>query len=971
MLPNEKLHLPAVGEAVTLTGTTASGDLFPTIRATDYTHDGRPGLPAAREITFEQGMNEAPEAQWVEISGQLRQVRASGNWLSLTIGTTTGEFPVSIPSVDRMTIPIGSFVHVKGVFSIWKEIPTAKTISGFYLFTPTLDQVQEYTPAANGTLTLVSQIQRLYADEARSARAVLLHGVVTFSHPDQRLFYLNDSTAGILVWLEDRSIRLPVAGESVAVIGQTSMGAFTATVHGSRISVEGTRPLPVPKSIDLELARTGAEDGQWVEMRGQLVQVEPHGDWLRLSLTSGAGDYAVNILHAATTDIPVGSFLVARGVCQSWVNEKGLIGGVFLNSPSLNQIEVTEPPLADPFLAHEVSIPNLKQFRTQSLRQQQVLVRGTVLFHEPGRSVVVENTGGVVRAMIQGKAPLRPGDRVEVVGVPGHEGNHSVLRGAVYRKTGSGEPPAPLSPSGGLILDPALDGRLVSVTGTLVNLLHRREDTRLLVQARDAVTEIVYQGELPESVSAAWEPGSLVNVVGLYTVESDDNDQPANFVLQLRQASDVVVRATRPWWTVRRALTGLALIAAFLGLGLVWVAALRRRVAKQTDVIRLQLEKEARLEARYGEIIANASDLIFTTDLEGRFTSFNPAGERLTGYALAAALKLTLHQLLATEDSGIASALLAVAQSPEQPHPARFEARVHTPDGRLVWLETSARIIREAGRPAGLLGIARDITDRKLAEEKHRELEQLNHQLAKAESLGRMASAVAHHFNNQLQAVTMGLEAAQGEAADIGMQSDSIATALLSARKAADMSKLMLTYLGHSHAVRETLDLSEVCVRALGQLRPLLPSQVTVDQLIPLPGPKLTANAKQIQQCFSNLVLNASESFNHSQGVVRVRITTVAVSEIPPIHRFPVDGQLRDCQHACLEVADTGCGIPPENIEKIFDPFFSSKFPGRGMGLAVTLSIVRTHDGAITVTSQAGRGSVFRVFLPLAAAPGL
>jgi signal transduction histidine kinase len=96
-------------------------------------------------------------------------------------------------------------------------------------------------------------------------------------------------------------------------------------------------------------------------------------------------------------------------------------------------------------------------------------------------------------------------------------------------------------------------------------------------------------------------------------------------------------------------------------------------------------------------------------------------------------------------------------------------------------------------------------------------------------------------------------------------------------------------------------------------------------------------------------------------------VNTVSEREILAAHRFPLDYQPQETAYACLEVADTGGGIPVLDIERIFDPFFSRKFSGRGLGLAVVLGITRAHDGVITVESEPGRGSVFRVFLPVSA----
>ena len=89
------------------------------------------------------------------------------------------------------------------------------------------------------------------------------------------------------------------------------------------------------------------------------------------------------------------------------------------------------------------------------------------------------------------------------------------------------------------------------------------------------------------------------------------------------------------------------------------------------------------------------------------------------------------------------------------------------------------------------------------------------------------------------------------------------------------------------------------------------------------------------------------------------------MTDIPAFHRFPIDWQARESVYACLEVVDTGCGITNKDIEKIFDPFFTTKFTGRGLGLSVVIGIVQAHDGGVTVESELGRGSFFRVFLPV------
>lgn len=264
------------------------------------------------------------------------------------------------------------------------------------------------------------------------------------------------------------------------------------------------------------------------------------------------------------------------------------------------------------------------------------------------------------------------------------------------------------------------------------------------------------------------------------------------------------------------------------------------------------------------------------------------------------------------------------------------------------------------------LASAQAIVDRRRAEDEREKLQTLNRQLRKSESLGRMAGAVAHHFNNQLQIVALNLELAIHEASGVAPELKRLTAALQTTRAASELSSRMLIYLGHAAAKRELLDLSEVCRRHLPALLPALPHNVVLDADLPAPGPVVSADATQLQDVVTTLVTNAWEAAKDRPAVIRVSVKTVAAAAIPPAGRFPVDAQLHGDAYACLQVADTGEGIAAADFENLFDPFFSTKFTGRGLGLPVALGYVRAAGGVISVESTPGNGSVFRVCLPLA-----
>ena len=263
--------------------------------------------------------------------------------------------------------------------------------------------------------------------------------------------------------------------------------------------------------------------------------------------------------------------------------------------------------------------------------------------------------------------------------------------------------------------------------------------------------------------------------------------------------------------------------------------------------------------------------------------------------------------------------------------------------------------------------IARVRTQLKIrqAEAERLEFEAQERQLQKAESLGRMAGAIAHNFNNQLQTVLGNLEIALEDLPRGTGTAEILEAALKAGNRAAEMSGLMLTYLGQTTGKPEPMDLSAVCRFGLSALEAELPETVELKIDFPSAGPVLRATAGQIQQVLGNLLANAREAIGERPGSIRVSIRSISSAEIPEQGRVPLAWRPQGARHACLEVADTGGGIAGADIDKIFDPFFTTKFTGRGLGLSVVLGIVRAHGGAIAVESAAGRGSVFRVFLPI------
>jgi signal transduction histidine kinase len=209
-----------------------------------------------------------------------------------------------------------------------------------------------------------------------------------------------------------------------------------------------------------------------------------------------------------------------------------------------------------------------------------------------------------------------------------------------------------------------------------------------------------------------------------------------------------------------------------------------------------------------------------------------------------------------------------------------------------------------------------DINDgMRLAEEK-KQLEAKCRNIEKAESIDRVAGAIAHHFNNLLGAVMGYLELAQYDIAKETELSRNITSAMQSARRAAEISSSMMTYLGQSFAKQEPLDFAATCRTSLAGLREVMPKEVDMVLDFPTDGPSVNANVYQVHQVLKNLVSNAWESQSQHRGTIHLSMKTIKPEDIPAAHRFPRDFQFQHNLYSCLIRYRIPGAVSPSRISR-------------------------------------------------------
>ncbi|MFO7538752.1 MAG: PAS domain S-box protein [Chloroflexota bacterium] len=396
-------------------------------------------------------------------------------------------------------------------------------------------------------------------------------------------------------------------------------------------------------------------------------------------------------------------------------------------------------------------------------------------------------------------------------------------------------------------------------------------------------------------------------------------------------------------------------IRRFLEEGRTELATTNEELSREIAERRQAQQALAASEERHRSIVNNARDAIYILDTEGTIISLNPAFETITGWKTEECLGKSFVLLVHSDDLPVA--LNAFDQVLAGNSPSRFELRIRTTSNNYRVCEFTVTPQWSEGNVVGLLGIARDVTERNQAEESLRQMQKLD-------SLGVLAGGVAHDFNNLLVAM-MG----QTSLALLKMRPDHsarshIEKSMKATERAADLTRQLLAYSGRGQFEVRPVDLNELIQQNLHLFEVAIPKNIAL-RLTFLPQPAvIEADSGQMQQVIMNLLLNGVQAIGEKRGIVTVVTGRQTITGEEWRYWQKTGRPLEPGYYITLEIHDTGQGMNEATTQRIFDPFFTTKPTGHGLGLAAVQGIVRGHKGGMRVYSMPNEGTTFKLLFP-------
>jgi PAS domain S-box-containing protein len=803
-------------------------------------------------------------------------------------------------------------------------------------------------------LTHVAQIRQLPPDQAARGYPVRIRAVVTYYSPHGANFlgrntymgtatpdvFVQDATAG--TWVNVPKDAPPLrAGQLVELEGVTEVPDFAPQIGRPRYRVIGQAPLPNPARPSLERMLSTAEDSQWVETEGIVRQVHLQDGLLTLDVAVAGGRLKALIpgIHGPAPSHFVDAEVRIRGACGAIFNNKLQMVGILLYVPDLTQIQVVEPPV-DPFTRDVQPIETVARFAPQRSLGHRIRLQGVVTLQD-GKTIYLSDGRTGLRVESSEPAAFQPGDRLDVAGFPHATDYALTVEDAVCRRIGIQSPLTPIPVTVDKLLSGDYDSLPVSIQGRLLGRSVVGDSLTLVLKRAGTVFGALIRRPHGAASLLDTPPDSMLRVSGICVSEKNENEHDQAFRLLVQSAADVAVVRKAPWWTIPKALVMLSVLALAILAGLAWVVVLKR---------------QAILQQRYHNLVEHANDIIFTLDLHQTVTSLNRAGERILGYSRKEACGRPLARLLpAVWHEKIGEAVHRVGIGDSYPN---LEWELGAKDGQRTPVEVSLQAIRQGGRLVGLLGIARDISERKRAED------EMLHAKEAAEAANRAKSEfvanMSHELRTPLNAVIGYSEMLQEIAEERGERDmlvdlGRIQTAgkhlLGLINDVLDLSKIEA---GKVQLVTERFAAAPVIHDVAGTVRPLVEKNANRLELVCAEDVGyLLADQTRTRQVLFNLLSNACK-FTEC-GLIRLEAERVIGETAAWIE---------------VRVADTGIGMSREQIDRLYRPFMQAdasttrKYGGTGLGLLISRRLCHMMGGSLSVESQLGRGSTFTVRLP-------
>ena len=371
-------------------------------------------------------------------------------------------------------------------------------------------------------------------------------------------------------------------------------------------------------------------------------------------------------------------------------------------------------------------------------------------------------------------------------------------------------------------------------------------------------------------------------------------------------------------------------------------------------------------ETKYRLMAENMKDVIWQATPDMVFTYVSPSCERMLGYPQDELVGRPMFDFIAPQTphravEGIREQMQRARTSGTSANPV-YELELRRKDGVTILTEVlPCPIFDQDGNMEGYQGVTRDITERRQADEERKRLEAQLTQAQKMESIGTLAGGIAHDFNNILSAIIGFTELALDDVSEPAKARRELGEVLKAGDRAKGLVSQILAFSRKAETKYSPVALRTLIKESLRMLRPVLPTTIEIRQNLTDSG-LVMADSTQIHQVMMNLCTNAAHAMEDRGGVMEVSLKKVNMAKAG----VPRDPDLPCGNYLMLSVCDTGHGMTPEVMARIYDPYFTTKELGRGtgLGLSVVHGIVKSHKGELRCTSSPGKGTTFAIFLP-------